>query len=93
MRSIALIACASLISGEALAQSYYCSRPSEPNIPSPFSADYDRMKRAQREVSDYMDEMRNYVECVQRELNDAIAEAEDVNDEWDSAVRRFNNSQ
>lgn len=72
------------------AQTYYCSRPSEPNIPSPYSADYNRMERAQRDVEEYFDDMRDYIDCIQSEIDDAIREAEMVGNDWDSTVRRFN---
>lgn len=93
MRLIAILTAAVCIPQYAAAQSYYCSRPSEPSIPSPYAADYDRMERAQREVANYMDEMQDYVQCVQNELDDAVNEANDIGDEWDRAVKRFNDSQ
>ena len=40
-----------------------------------------------------MDEMQDYVQCVQNELDDAVNEANDIGDEWDRAVKRFNDSQ
>lgn len=73
------------------AQSYYCSRPSEPYIRSGYSADYNQMQRTQREVEQYVDDMNDYLECVANEHADAASEVDDVVDQWDSAVRRFNN--
>lgn len=75
---------------EAGSQTYYCNRPSEPYLVSGYSADYDAMMRAQREVEDYLEQMQDYRECLVNEIEDAGSEAEQVVDEWDRAVRQFN---
>ena len=69
----------------------YCSRPSEPHIRSAYSADFDQMQRTKREVDDYLDEMNDYLECLANERQEARSEAERVLDEWNRAVRNFNN--
>jgi hypothetical protein len=73
------------------AQSFYCSRPSEPYIRSGWNADWDQMGRSEREVEDYLSEMDEYRECLANEYEDAGSEAERVIDEWNRAVRNFNN--
>ena len=73
------------------ANALYCSRPYQPTIPSAYAADYDRMERAGREVDDYVAQMNDYLSCLARESDDASSEAEGVIDEWNRAVRNFNN--
>jgi len=73
------------------AQTYYCSRPSEPYIPSGYLAEYDQMERSKREIEQYIDEMNDYLSCLATEHSDASDEANRVVDEWDSAVRSLNN--
>jgi hypothetical protein len=73
------------------AQSYFCSRPSEPNIPGGYYAERYQMESAQSEVEDYIDEMQEYLDCLRMEMNDARSEAESVQDEWRSSVSAYNN--
>ena len=79
-----------LFASNAEAQTYYCSRPSEPYIRSGYSADYDQMERTRREVEQYLDEMNEYRNCLANEHEDAEDEAEQVISDWETAVRRFN---
>ena len=79
-----------LVSTEALSQAYYCDRPREPDIPSPYSVEYEEMKRTEGEVEEYIDEMNEYSDCLRMEHDDARSELSDVIDEWDDVVRRFN---
>ena len=72
-------------------QSYSCDRPDTPYIRSGSSADYDQMQRTQREVENYFSEMDDYLDCLKNESDDAVGEANHVQDEWETAVRRFNN--
>jgi hypothetical protein len=88
---IATITVALMCPSLAAAQSYYCSRPTEPYIPSAYSADHDRMRRAEREVEEYFEEMGEYLECVAREHSDASYEADSVLDDWNRTVRNYNN--
>ena len=74
----------------AVAQSYLCTRPSKPDIPT-FAAGYSSMQSAQRDVDDYLSSMKQYVECLSNEQNDAIREDNNVLDDWNDAVNRFNN--
>lgn len=87
--SIVLFLCSVLL--PIPANAYYCSRPSEPYIPSAYSSDYDRMQRTGRDVEDYASEMEEYVECLRDEQEDAVDEYNDVLEEWNDTVRRFNN--
>jgi hypothetical protein len=48
------------------------------------------MERAKQEVEEYLDEVRDYKECLRRNMEEANSEAENVIDEWNSAVRQFN---
>jgi len=49
------------------------------------------MQSAQRDVDDYLSSMKQYVECLSNEQNDAIREDNNVLDDWNDAVNRFNN--
>ena len=49
------------------------------------------MEQAQYEVRSYLEELANYLDCLNNEYNDAVAEAESVSDEWDRSVRSYNN--
>ena len=91
MNRRSLVLAAIICLSGASAEAYYCSRPSEPYIPSAYAADYDRMQRVQDEVADYFEDMSGYVECLNSEINDSLSEASDVNDEWSRTVNQFNN--
>lgn len=68
----------------------FCSEPSEPSVPSGYSADEYQMERARREIEDYLSEIEDYKNCLlgaAREANDA---AESIIDEWNRAVRQYN---
>lgn len=71
--------------------SCHCSEPTEPSIPSGYYAESYQMKSARREVESYIDEIRDYKQCLARCIDDANADAENVIEEWNSAVRRYNN--
>lgn len=72
------------------AQAYYCSRPSPPSLPDGSSSNVDEMKDAEREVNSYLDEMRDYIECLNREAGDAADEANGLQDDWNNQVAAFN---
>ncbi len=72
------------------AQASYCIRPSEPYIPSGYIAEHYQMRSTQSEVESYVEEMRDYLECLAREHSDAQNELETVIDEWQSAVAAYN---
>ncbi|OLP44255.1 hypothetical protein BJF95_06785 [Rhizobium oryziradicis] len=89
---IKLIGVSSLLfAPNAHGQLYYCNRPSEPYIRSGYSADLDQMERTKREVNDYVDEMQTYLTCLKNEHSDASHKVNDVIDDWNRAVRSFNN--
>jgi len=73
----------------ALAQSR-CDRPHDPLIPSGSSASAGTMERSLDEVQDYVDDMNDYLRCVDGKDIDARAELEAIISEWQWAVDDFN---
>lgn len=71
--------------------SCYCSEPSEPSIPNGYYAEHYQMERAKSEVESYIDEIQDYKQCLLRCIERANSDAEDIIDEWNTAVRRYNN--
>ena len=51
------------------------------------------MLRAEADVEDYFNEMDDYTNCISREHDEAVAEANRVLDEWNHAVKMFNLNQ
>lgn len=91
MRPIVLVSSAITLAVEAgAANAYYCSRPSEPSLPSGYSSNVGAMKSAESDVEDYISDMRSYISCLQDEISDATDEANDLQDEWNDEVSRFN---
>jgi len=72
------------------AQAYYCSRPSEPYILYGGYSERYQMESAQMDVDQYIDDMNDYIDCLARETEDARSEANNVLDEWNTAVRSYN---
>ena len=70
---------------------YYCSRPSEPSIPSGSYAEEYEMDSAKSEVDSYLSEMNEYIRCLADEADDAKSEANNVLDQWNDAVNTYNN--
>ena len=46
----------------------YCYKPSEPNIPSGYNADFDEIESAESDVEDYISEVEEYIKCLNREV-------------------------
>jgi hypothetical protein len=69
----------------------HCSEPIEPSIPSGYYAQPYQMKSAKSEVESYLDEIQAYKQCLSRCIVEANSKAEDVIDQWNSAVRQYNN--
>jgi hypothetical protein len=89
-----LIACLCMLVGSlpSVANAYgYCSEPSEPTIPSGAYADEYAMERARREVEDFLEEIAEYKECLMHAAQEADDAAEEAIDEWNRAVRNYNN--
>jgi len=74
------------------AAAYYCSEPSEPSIPGGYYAESYEMESARGEVEAYLDDVQDYKRCLAVRIEEANSDAEDVIDEWDSAVRQYNDS-
>jgi hypothetical protein len=74
----------------AIAQTYFCDRPTKPYIPS-FSTDRFEMENARDEVERYTRRMREYIDCLKNESDDAVEEHRRVINEWNDAVSNFNN--
>lgn len=71
--------------------SCYCSEPSEPSIPNGYYAESYQMESARSDVEAYLEEVQDYKQCLVRCIDDINSEAEDVVDEWNSAVGQYNN--
>jgi hypothetical protein len=69
----------------------FCNRPMKVSIPSGNYTDFASMERAQRDVESYFEKMKDYVDCIQNEINDSIDEANRTGDEWERAIDAFNN--
>jgi len=78
------------LSHSTFAQTYYCDRPRKPYIPS-YSTDRSEMENARDEVERYTRRMREYVDCLNNENNDAIDEHRRVIRDWNSTVSSYNN--
>lgn len=79
-----------IAASSAPAQTYFCSRPSEPDIPTASYADHWEMEMAQDEVDDYLEEMREYLDCLIREHDDAAGEAKLILEDWEFEVDIYN---
>ncbi len=71
--------------------SCYCSEPSAPIIPSGYYAESYQMESARNDVESYLEEVEDYKQCLVGCVENIYSEAEDVIDEWNSAVRQYNN--
>jgi hypothetical protein len=69
----------------------FCNEPSEPSIPGGFYADKYAMERAKREVEEYLDDMREYKQCLLIAAQQADNDAESIVEEWNRAVQNYNN--
>ncbi len=88
-----LLASALLIAGLAEtvnAQAYSCYRPSEPRIPSGYTATKREMERTNEEVNQYYLDIERYIECLTKEGQHAISEIEDVSKTFKRAIDEFN---
>jgi hypothetical protein len=72
------------------AQTYYCIRPYKSHIPMGSFADHWEMEMAQDEVDDYLRDMREYLDCLSREHDDAAMEAKGVVRDWEIEVDNYN---
>lgn len=79
-----------LAASRTSAQTYFCSRPSEPDIPMGSVADHWEMEMAQDEVDDYLDQMREYLDCLRREHDDAAKEARLILGNWEIEIDIYN---
>lgn len=71
--------------------SCYCSKPSEPSIPSGYYAESYQMESARSQVRSYLDEIQDYKQCLVQCIENANSEAASVIDKWNSAVQQYNN--
>jgi hypothetical protein len=71
--------------------SCYCSKPSEPSIPSGYYAESYQLESARSEIESYIDDINDYKRCLAQCIDEANSEAENVLDEWNSSVRQYNN--
>jgi S-adenosylmethionine:diacylglycerol 3-amino-3-carboxypropyl transferase len=77
-----------IASSNASAQSYFCDRPRKPYIP--YSTSRSEMESTRDDVERYTRRMREYIECLANEQNDAVDEHRRVVNDWNSAVSSFN---
>ena len=80
-------------SGPALA---YCSAPSAPYCATSYSdfSDEHEFDSCKRDMDSYQDEVNSHLECLQREVDDAVSQAkrdsEEAISEYNDAVESFN---
>jgi hypothetical protein len=72
------------------AQTYYCDRPSKPYIPMGSYSERYEMESAKDDVDRYLRDMREYLDCLRNESDDAADEAKGVLREWNDAVSSYN---
>jgi vacuolar-type H+-ATPase subunit H len=48
------------------------------------------MERAKREVEDYLEEVQEYKQCLLRNMEEANSDAENIVDEWNTSIKRYN---
>ena len=68
-----------------------CSEPTEPYIPSGYSADQFQMESTENEVEYYITEVQDYKQCLIDCIEDANTNAENVLQDWNYAVQSYNN--
>ena len=54
-------------------------------------AEHWEMERAQSELEEYLDDMREYSDCLEMEREDAAMEVNRVLDDWNDSVTAYNN--
>ena len=72
------------------AEAYLCSRPIQPDVPDGSSSNVSEMKNAENEINSYLSEITDYVDCLSREAQDAASEGEQLRDNWNNEVSKFN---
>lgn len=93
MRLLPLVGCCLFSGWSPLANAFmFCSEPSEPSVPSGYSADEYQMERARREIEDYLGEVEDFKNCLLDAAREADNAAESIVDEWNRAVRNYNNN-
>ncbi|MFC1665675.1 hypothetical protein ACFL17_08620 [Pseudomonadota bacterium] len=70
---------------------WYCSEPSEPIVPSGYIAESYSMESAKYDVESYIDEVQDYKQCLADCIDEANSQAQNIIDEWNSAVQAYNN--
>ena len=78
-----------LLSVNVGAQSYFCSRPNKPYCVSSYQKfrDQNEYTSCKFEVEEYLDNIREYVECLEMEREDAVSESEEVIQDFNSRAR------
>jgi hypothetical protein len=67
-----------------------CTRPKEPSLPRGNATNIGEMKNAANAVQTYLTAMRDYVQCLTREANEAADEANSLREKWNNEVSQFN---
>ena len=79
-----------MLNDKSVAQTYYCDRPSQPDIPSGYYEGYWEMENARNEMDEYIDDMNEYIDCLTMERDDAVDEANRAVSELDDAIQIYN---
>lgn len=89
--TIVVVFVLTMIAPPASAQMMFCDRPSRPYfLPNGYSASFNEMQNAEWEIDRYLDRMRDYIECLADEVDDADAERSRVLRDWNYEVDAFN---
>jgi hypothetical protein len=84
-----IFGCVALLTTPAEAESLqFCSNPTEPFIPSGYSADELAMHAAETAVQSYLDDVKSYLRCLADEEQNITREANGLLDQWIPAVAR-----
>jgi hypothetical protein len=67
-----------------------CSEPGEqPYMPCGFCEEAYEMAYSRKEIKTYLDEVQAYMQCLGECINEANSKAENVINEWNSAVQQY----
>ena len=72
------------------AESNICTRPRKPYIPYGEISKRSDMERAQEELKQYKEMIEAYLECLSSASKEAVAEHNEVIEEWKIQVEKFN---
>jgi hypothetical protein len=74
-----------------------CIRPGKPDLPNGASSNVGEMEKSEKAVGVYLDQLKVFVDCRQKEIDEiqsdikkAVDEADGVKNTWNGEVDKFN---